>query len=424
MSTASVVIVGTGAAGTSAATELRSLGFAGDLTLVNAEAHVPYNRTTVNKTLLQPDSTLDSVRTVLPDDPRTTVLAGRAERLDTQRRTVLLEDGNQLSYDAVLIATGARPRSLPGREPNGAAAGRHDRLTPLRTYDDAERIRRVLATVGSKSRRPARVGIVGASLLGAETADALTGLGHEVFLIGAPANPMTRQLGTTIATWVQARHAEHLAGVVDARVDDVSVRDDDVVLALRTGTGTGTELTVDLVIEAVGVDPEVGWLRDSALTIDDGVMVDDRLRTLNVEGVYAAGDLARIDGSPRVEHWGHALAQGAHAARTIGHDLLRTDDPGPFQPSGSYSTRLYGQPINVLGAPHPHRGREVALAPPGQEAHVTVYTSAESRLSAAVTLGSAKLANRLRPLVAAGAGLDEAADVVTATLTPPTAAVR
>lgn len=290
MSTASVVIVGTGAAGTAAATHLRSLGFTGDLTLVNAEAQVPYNRTAVNKTLLHPDSTLDSVRIALPDDPRITLLAGRAERLDTQRRTVVLHQGNHLSYDAVLIATGARPRPLPRREQNAAVAELSDRATPLRTYDDAERIRRVLARVGAKPCRPARVGIVGASLLGSETANALTDMGHEVFLIGAPINPMTRQLGTTIATWVQARHAEHLSGVVNARVDSVSTRCDDVVLALSDGT----ELTVDLVVEAVGVDPEVGWLSDSALTIDDGVLVDDRLRTLNVEGVYAAGDLGHV----------------------------------------------------------------------------------------------------------------------------------
>lgn len=415
MNTASVVIVGAGAAGTAAATQLRSLGFDGDLTLVNAEAQIPYNRTTVNKTLLHPDSTHDSVRMALPDDPRTTLLTGRADRLDTERRTVVLRDGNHLCYDAVLIATGARPRPLLGRGQDAGATELRDRLTPLRTYDDAERIRRVLARVSSKPCGPARVGIVGASLLGSETADTLTDLGHEVFLIGAAINPMTRQLGTTIATWVRAQHAEHLAGVLDARVDHVSVQGDDVVLALSNRT----ELTVDLVIEAVGVDPEVAWLGNSALTIDDGVLVDDRLRTLNVEGVYAAGDLARVDGSPRVEHWGHALSQGAHAARTISHDLLRTDDPGPFRPSGSYSTRLYGKPINVLGAAHPHRGREIALGPPGHEGHVTVYTSAESRLSGAVTLGSAKLANRLRPLVAAAAGLNEAADVVTATLTPP-----
>ena len=310
MSTASVVIVGTGAAGTAAATQLRNLGFAGNLTLVNAEAQAPYNRTAVNKTLLHPDSTLDSVRTALPDDPRTTLLAGRAERLDTQRRTVVLHDGNHLSYDAVLIATGARPHPLPRREQNAAAADLGDRVTPLRTYDDAERIRRGLARVVAKPCRSTRVGIVGASLLGSETADALRDLGHEVFLMGATNNPMTRQLSTTIATWVQARHVEHLAGVVNARVGSVSTRGDSVVLALSSDT----ELTVDLVIEAVGVDPEVGWLGDSALTVDDGVLVDDRLRTLNVEGVYAAGDLARIDGSPRVDHWAHALAQGAHAA--------------------------------------------------------------------------------------------------------------
>lgn len=80
----------------------------------------------------------------------------------------------------------------------------------------------------------------------------------------------------------------------------MSVRGEDVVLALSNGS----ELTVDTIIEAVRVDPEVGWLRDSELMIDDGVLVGDRLRTQNVEGVYAAGDPARIDGFPRVEHWG------------------------------------------------------------------------------------------------------------------------
>jgi NADPH-dependent 2,4-dienoyl-CoA reductase/sulfur reductase-like enzyme len=417
VSTASVVIVGTGAAGTAAATELRSLGFAGDLTLVNAEGQAPYNRTTVNKTLLHPDATLDSVRTALPDDPRTTLLSGRAERLETDRRTVVLAGDHHLSYDAVLIATGARPRLLPGREQNARDLDFRDRVTPLRTYDDAERIRRVLAKTGARTGQRARVGIVGASLLGSETADALTGLGHDVFLIGAASNPMTRQLGTTIAAWLRARHDEHLAGMMDVRVDSVSARGEDIVLALSDGT----ELSVDLVIEALGVHPEVGWLRDSALTIDDGVLVDDHLRALNVDGVYAAGDLARIPGSPRVEHWGHALAQGAHAARTISHDLHGADDPGPFRPSGSYSTRVYGKPINVLGSSQPHPGHEVALSPPGHEAHVTVYTGADSRLSAAVTLGSAKIANRLRPLVDARATLEEAAEVVSAILAPSVA---
>ncbi|WP_183097612.1 NAD(P)/FAD-dependent oxidoreductase [Nocardioides pelophilus] len=414
MTVASVVIVGAGAAGTAAATQLRTLGFDGDLTLVHGEGPVPYNRTAVNKTLLQPDARLESVRTVLPDDAPTVLLTGRAQGLDIPRRAVVLQDGSRLSYDAAIIATGARPRLLPARVGGLDGPALSGLVTPLRTSDDADHIRRLLADVGRRHERPARVGIVGASLLGSETADVLTTLGHEVFLIGAAADPMARRLGTTIARWVRKRHEEHLAGLIEARVDSLEVAGDGLRLALSNGTG----LTVDLVIEALGVDPDVDWLRDSPLALDDGVLVDDRLRAVNVEGVYAAGDLARVEGSTRIEHWGHALAQGAHVARTVSHDLRRTEDPGPFGPSGSYSTWLYGKAINVLGSPCPRRDREVVLAPPGHETHVTVFTSAEHRVSAAVTLGSAKLANRLRPLVVARAAVEEVADVVTATLSP------
>ena len=278
MSAASVVIVGAGAAGTAAATQLRRLGFDGGLTLVHGEGSVPYNRTTVNKTLLQADATLESVRTVLPNDPQTSLLSGRAQRLDTGRRIVVLQDGNHLSYDAVLIATGARPRLLPAREQRLRAADRTDRINPLRTYDDAERIRGVLDRIDSKHGRPARVAIAGAGLLGSETADALKCLGHEVFLIGAAANPLSRHLGTTIGTWVQTRHEEHLAGVVKARADSFEIRDDVVVLALSNGSS----------------------------------------RRLRAHGALGA-----------------CLARGAHAARTISHDLHGTADPGAFQPSGS-----------------------------------------------------------------------------------------
>jgi len=152
VSAASVVIVASGAAGTAAATQMRKLGFGGDLTLVHGEGPVPYNRSTVNKTLLQADARLDSVRTALPNDPPKSLLNGRGERLATQRRTVVLEDGNQLSYDAVLIATDARPRVLPGvcrvsTPPKSATASRP--YAPMTTPNAS---RRVLATIGSKAR--------------------------------------------------------------------------------------------------------------------------------------------------------------------------------------------------------------------------------------------------------------------------------
>ena len=212
--------------------------------------------------------------------------------------------------------------------------------------------------------------------------------------------------------------AHHVLEPLD-RTEVRDVHDNRFALARRTQPGAQHHVRLSPVLCTV---EEVRDYADLALDAE----FPDYRRVLRAVGPNA---LADILGDASASRRSRAMfrqeppaAQGAHAARTISHDLQHTEDPGPFQPSGSYSTRLYGKSINVLGAPHPHRGREVALAPPGHEAHVTVYTSAESRLSGAVTLGSAKLANRLRPLVAAAAGLNEAADVVTATLTPAAAA--
>ena len=408
-----VVIVGGGAAGTAAATELRQLGFDGSLTLVHGETVPPYNRTTVNKTLLQPGAQFDAVRTVVPNDAMFNLLTARASMLDITARRVALDDGRNLEYDSVLIATGARPRRLPVRTVTSDASRVNDRITSLRTFADAERLRGLLSSIGPVHGRRARVAIVGASLLGSETADALRSLGHDVFLLDRAPNSLHRLLGTTVAAWVTAQHRENLAAVIDATVNTVQAQHLDVSL----GLSNGSELSVDILIEAIGVTPDVDWLRSSSLALSDGVLVDHHLRVMNTDGVYAAGDLARIDGSARIEHWGHALAHGLHAARTIGHDLQLCEDPGGYRATGSYSSWLYGKGVNVLGIPR-SQDREVALAPPNHGAQVTVYIGSTGRLRAAVVLGSGKLANRLRPVVAAGGTLDEAAEIVAATLKP------
>ena len=408
-----VVIVGGGAAGTAAAIELRALGFAGPLTLVHGEEVAPYNRTTVNKMLLQPGAQLDTVRTAVPNDPRFELLTTRAIGLDTTARVVDLEEGQTLEYDAILIATGARPRRLPVRTVPADASRVNDRITYLRTFAEAERIRGLVSSVSSLHGRPARVAIAGASLLGSETADALQGLGHQVYLIDRTPNPLHRLVGATVAAWVTAQHRENLAAVIEATVDTVEAQDSDLTLGLSNGAA----LQVDLVIVAIGVTPDVDWLRRSPVALNDGVVVDDHLRAVDTDGVYAAGDLARMQGSPRIEHWGHALAQGQHAARTIGLDLQLSPDPGAFRAPGSYSSWLYGKGINVLGTPS-EGDREIALAPPNHGAQVTVYVDSAGRLRAAVILGSGKLANRLRPVVTAGGTLDEAGEIITATLRP------
>ena len=407
-----VVIVGAGAAGTSAATHLRQLGFAGQLTLLHAEAAAPYNRTTVNKTLLHPDARPASVRVAIPSDAQTRLLASRAELLDVDRRVVVLEDGTVQPYDAVLISTGARPRTLAATESAPQAPGTR-RVTPLRTYDDAVAVRQALATVVRQHERPARVAVAGGGLLGAEAADTLSAQGHEVFLMDEAAVPLRRRLGAVIASWVESQHSNKLARRVVAGVEALQVNSGGVVVSLSDGT----QQHVDLVIEALGVIPDIEWLATSALIVDDGVRVSDRLRALNADGVYAAGDLARVQGSTRTEHWGHATAQGRHAAQSIAHSLGASPDPGPFRASGSYSTWLYGRPINVMGVPS-HDDLEMSVAPRGAAAEVTLFADSKNCVRAAVTLGSAKMANRLRPLVAVGAPIEAVSELVARTLPP------
>ena len=398
-----VLVVGAGAAGTAAATELRRLGFRGPVTLVNAEEVTPYNRTTVNTTLLQPGADPAAVGQGFPDDAMTVVLTGVAVRsVDLDRRTVHLSDDRHVAYDSLLVASGARPRPLP-------AAVHHEArslVTTLRSAADARRVRGLLDAARTAGRT-GRVVVVGAGLLGSETAETLDGLGHRVHLVDPAASPLGRLLGPGVASWVDAQHRARLDGVWQ-----------DTVAAVERGVLAGTasvrldggsRITADLVVAALGVVPEVAWLAGTGLDVTDGVVTDDRLRVVGAPATYAAGDVARAGGGPKGEHWGHALAQGAHAARTLAYDLGLGEDPGPWSGASSFTTRLHGAPISVLGtlADDLH---DLAGDPAG-DLHVAV-ASKDGALHGAVVRGPVKIANKLRPLVAAHGPLADAEAVL------------
>lgn len=410
-----VVVVGAGAAGASAVTELRRAGYDGPLTVVGAEPLAPYNRTTVNKGLLQGTMTLASVALPVPDDDGTTWLRGvRAVSSDLAARVVRLDDGRELAYDALLVATGASPRPLP--VPVDATAA--DRVHVLRTAGQAAELRDGLATVAVARGGRARVAVVGAGVLGSELADTLAADGHAVSLLSRADLPMHAALGDTVAGWLRRQQEQALHARYGSTVEAVA----SAGTALRLDLAGAAPLEVDLVVVALGVTPAVGWLAGGALTLDDGVVVDPWLRARGATAVYAAGDLARPDASPRpsrVEHWGHALAQGAHAGKVIAHDLGVADDPGPFTAARSFATRLHGKAVNVLGS-RAAADREVVLAGDVADSAVTVaFVDASDRVCGAVSLGSPKVANRLRPVVAAGGTLEQALDVLQPA--PPTA---
>ncbi len=404
-----VLILGAGAAGVSAAIELRTLGYDGRLTVVNGEADTPYNRTAVNKGLLQGQVTLASIALPLPDDDATTVWHGtRATRLDPVGRAAHLDSGTAVHYDAVLVATGADPRTLATPQSTGLS----DRVKVLRTAADAFALRAALDDIARRrSGQPARVGVVGGGLLGAETADALSSEGCAVTLVDPDPAPMRRLFGASVSGWVQERQQRELTTAFGTSLLEVCGLADALIMRLSDGTN----VAVDVVLVATGVTPAVAALTAMSLTPDRGVLVDDRLRVIAADRVYAAGDVARIrreGATTRGEHWGSALAQGRHAARVIAHDLGLRSDPGPFDVPESFATRLHGKAVTVHGGPRPGL-HEVVLAGETKSDAVTVaFVDEDGRLHGAVSIGSPRALNKIRPLAAARRPLSEARELL------------
>jgi NADPH-dependent 2,4-dienoyl-CoA reductase/sulfur reductase-like enzyme len=305
-----IVIVGASLAGLRAAQALRKRSFAGQLVLIGAESHAPYDRPPLSKQLLSgewPESKLffhaREQHAALQLDLR---LGKAACGLDVRERNVLLEGGERVSYDGLVIATGARPRSLAQAQ---GIAGVH----VLRSLDDALAIR---AAVGGKPR----VAVVGAGFIGLEVAASMRKLGLSVSVVEPQRLPLLGLLGASAARAIMQLHldqgVEFHRGRTVASVEAVSGRVEQLVL------DDGSCVACELVVVGIGVIPETGWLEGSGVALDRGVLCDATLAT-NVPNVVAAGDVVRwpngaVGGELMcVEHWSNAVEQGAAAARRL-----------------------------------------------------------------------------------------------------------
>jgi len=346
-----IVIVGASLAGLRAAETLRQLGFDGSIAVIGAEPHLPYDRPPLSKQMLAGE--WDAERLILPaaHDPLGLEwrLGVKATGLDLASRQVVTDDGATISFDGLVVATGATPRQLPGTV---GMVGLHT----LRTIDDCLAIRAALgAGVG-------RVVVVGAGFIGAEVAATCRGRGVDVTLVEALPFPLDRVLGPEIGAVCADLHRDH---GVDLRlgtgVDHVEV--DGRGHVTRVHLVGGAALDADLVLVGIGVVPNRTWLERSGLTVGDGVLCD--ASTLAASGVVAAGDVARwpnaaFDGEVmRIEHWDNALAMGAHAARRLlaegGADL----PVEPFAPVPWFWSDQYDCKIQLAGRTGP--GDEVAV---------------------------------------------------------------
>lgn len=322
-----IVVVGNGIAGVTAADTLRASGYDGELTLVGDEPHPAYSRPALSKALLR-DEADDTTHLLPPPSHGATELLGRrATGLDVSARTVLLDDGAQLSYDGLVVATGCRARRLGDGQEDPP-----DEIT-LRTLDDAMELRRRL------TQRPS-VLVVGGGPLGMEIASSCLEAGCEVAVV-SQGPPLAHQLGS------------YLSGVFTsaALARGLHIVTTDAARLVRTGDGTavvladGTTLAAELVVTAVGDVPNVEWLASSGL-LRHGMLLVDELGRIRPD-VVAAGDVAAVPtphGVRRVPLWSAAIEQSKIAARALLGQGPHTLDHRPY-----FWTEQFGLSLKGVG---------------------------------------------------------------------------
>ncbi|WP_283139358.1 NAD(P)/FAD-dependent oxidoreductase [Rhizohabitans arisaemae] len=383
-----IVVVGASLAGLRAVQALRAEGFEGDVTLIGAEAHSPYNRPPLSKSVLNGDDDVSLPGAEQLDDGW---LRGRtAVALRLAEQSVVLDDDTVIPYDGLVVATGARPRRLKNH-PSG--------VHTLRTVDDALTLRAALGAGHD------RVTVVGGGFIGGEVASTARRLGLAVTLVDPGPYPMSGTLGEQVSRWLAGHHERHGVELVPGtRV--VSFDGGDRVTAVRLSDGR--TLPATLVVAALGVEPGTDWLEGSGLKLDDGVVCTSSLFAEGTTTVVAAGDVARwphdlYGGTPvRVEHWSNANEQGAVAARNL---LAGPDAARPYAGIPSFATTAHGARIQTAGLPHLADEERVVDGSPADD-RFTVAFLKEGVLVGAVAVNAPKELMRLRNGIAARASLD------------------
>jgi apoptosis-inducing factor 3 len=300
---AHIVIVGAGAAGSFAASELRRSGFGGRVTLLSAEERLPYDKPNLSKDYLAGRATEDWIplrgETDYAGDRIELRLRTTVDAIDAARGEVALGSGERIAFDRLILATGARPRPLDVPISPGA------RVFYLRTWSDADALRAI-------ADAPRRAVVIGAGFIGLETAASLRERGLDVTVVGPGERPLENVLGRELADFVRHTHETHGVRFRLGRRPR-EIRTEGVVL------DDGSIEACDLVVAGVGVEPDVALAVSAGLTVDRGIVVNELLQT-SAPNVFAAGDAVRFpdarSGRPiRVEHWVAAARQGQQAAR-------------------------------------------------------------------------------------------------------------
>jgi NADPH-dependent 2,4-dienoyl-CoA reductase/sulfur reductase-like enzyme len=370
-----LLIVGASLAGLRAAQAARAAGYTGELTMVGDEAHLPYTRPPLSKELLAGGQTAEQCALSHGALEVQWRLGVAATGLDSERHHVALSDGSQVEYDRLIIATGCRAR--PWRGPGAELTGVHT----LRHLDDSLALREALG-------RSSHLVIVGAGFIGCEVAATARKQDVQVTLLDIaphPLLPLGAEIGARCARLHEARGVDLRCGT-----SIKAILGTDRVEAVRLDDGT--ELPADLVLLALGAQPNIEWLADSGLELNAGVVCDATLSTTRDADILAAGDVTEwphplAGGSiVRVEHWTTAAEHGQLAGRNVllDHAERRPHEAPPYFWSDQYETKIQSVGFPAL-APH------MEIVEEDRDTGRLVATgSRDGRLVAAVTFNAAK----------------------------------
>jgi 3-phenylpropionate/trans-cinnamate dioxygenase ferredoxin reductase subunit len=385
------VIVGAGMAGGKAAETLREEGFDGRIVLLGAEPERPYERPPLSKDYLRGEAERGGV--YLQEDAGwyeehdvELRASATADSLDVGGRAVVLADGERVSYDALLLATGAEPKRppIPGVDLDGVHV--------LRTFADSDALRAVIDGGG-------RLVVVGAGWIGCEVAASARQKGMEVALVEPRSLPLEGVLGPELGAFYRDVHADHgVALHLGTGVEAIEGEG----RAERVRTSDGTVLEGDAVLLGVGVAPRTA-LAEGVLDVDDGILVDASLRA-SADGVFAAGDVANhahpLFGRLRVEHWANALEQGPSAARAmLGQDAVYERVPYFF--SDQYD-------VGMEYAGHSAPGDEVVLRGDPAAREFIAFWLRDGRVAAGMNVNVWDVNEHIQELVRSGASVDRA----------------
>jgi 3-phenylpropionate/trans-cinnamate dioxygenase ferredoxin reductase subunit len=360
--------------------------------LVGAEDELPYERPPLSKGYLRGETPREKLlvrpESFWEEHGVELLLGTAATRIDPVLRDVELADGRRLGYDSLLVATGGRNRRPP------IAGIEHEGVLDLRTVGDSERIQ-------AAARNGGRAVVVGMGFIGSEVASTLRELGLEVKAVEPFRVPLERALGPEVGRVIADLHAEH---GVEAFYGEGVESFEGAARVERVVTSSGRRIDCDLAVVGVGIDPAVDVVAGTGVGVDNGILVDELCRT-NVEGIFAAGDVANhlhplFGRRIRVEHWRNAIEHGAAAARS----MLGTGEP--YAEVHWFWSDQYDANIQYAG--HHREWDELVVRGSLEERSFVAFYLTDGLVDAAVAVNSGRDLRRAQAVIRARVPVDAA----------------